>query len=76
MRTAVELPNVHRAAIILEYRGLVVVHIQVVRSREDSYQRWESSVKTLLVHSETCVLGLVCSDNRQEFVLLEKLAGC
>jgi hypothetical protein len=50
MWRAVELPDVHHIALILQDGRLVVVDIQIVRSTEDSHDRWETGRFRLPIH--------------------------
>ena len=56
---------------------LVIVHIQIVWSREDGDERREPGGLAFSVHSVARVLCLVCPDNWQKIVLLKEItAGC
>lgn len=48
---AVKLPDVHDIALVLENGGLVVVHIKIIWSREDSHNGRESSGLGFAVHA-------------------------
>ncbi len=50
MWRAVELPDVHHIALILQYCRLVVVDVQIVRGTEDSHNRWEAGRLRLPIH--------------------------
>lgn len=51
MRRAVELPNVHYIALVFQDSSFVVVHVEVVRSREDRHDRWEACAFRLPIHA-------------------------
>ena len=63
MGTAVELADVHHIVLVLEHGSLVIVHIEIVGSREDGDERREPRGLAFSVHSVARVLCLVCSDN-------------
>jgi len=69
-----ELPDVHNIVLILKYRSLVVIHVQVVWCTEDRHDTREACRPRLPVHSVTSVLGFVCSDDGEEVVLLQERA--
>ena len=73
---AVELSDVHHIILVLEHRSFVVVHIQIVGSGENCYQRWESGGLAFSVHSVSCILGLVRPDDGQKVVLLQEITAC
>jgi len=50
MWRAVELPDVHYIALILQHGRLVVVDVQIVRSTEDSHDGWETGRLRLPIH--------------------------
>ena len=50
MWRTVELPDVHHIALILQDGRLVVVDVQIVRSTEDSHNRWEAGRLRLPIH--------------------------
>ena len=62
MGTAVELTDVHHIVLVLEHGSLVVVHIEIVGSREDGDERREACCLAFPVHSVAGVLSLVCPD--------------
>ena len=62
MGTAVELTDVHHIVLVLEHGSLVVVHIEIVGSREDGDERREPGGLAFSVHSVARVLCFVCSD--------------
>lgn len=53
MWRAIELPDVHHIALILQDGRLVVVDIQIVWSTEDSHYRWEARRLRLPIHPIT-----------------------
>jgi len=50
MRRAIELPNVHHIALILQDGRLIVVDIQIVWGTEDSHYGWEAGRLRLPIH--------------------------
>lgn len=50
MWRAVELPDVHHIALILQDGRLVVVDVQIVRGTEDSHNRRETGRLRLPIH--------------------------
>ena len=50
VRRAVELPNIHHIILVLEYSGLVIVHVQIIRSAENRYQRRKAGCLTFSIH--------------------------
>lgn len=50
MWRAVELPDVHHIALVLQDGCLVVVDVQIVRSTEDSHNRWKAGRLCLPIH--------------------------
>jgi hypothetical protein len=75
MRSAIELSYVHDVVLILEDSGLVVVDIQVIGSAEDGHDTREACGHGLAVHSIAGILGFVGSNDGQEVVLLQEIAG-
>jgi hypothetical protein len=59
VRRAVELPDVHHVALVLQDGCLVVVDIQVVWSTEDSHDGWEASRLCLPIHPISTNKGLI-----------------
>ena len=51
MRCAIELPDIHHVALVLEDRCLVVVHVEVVGRREDGHDGGETRGFGFAVHS-------------------------
>ena len=51
VRRAVELPNIHHIILVLEYSGLVIVHIQIIGSAKNCYQRRKAGCLTFSIHS-------------------------
>lgn len=51
MRSAVELPNVHDIALVLEHGRFVVVDVEVVGGREDGHDRGEACRFRLAIHA-------------------------
>lgn len=51
MRRAVELPDIHDVALILQYRSLIVVDVQIVRCGEDRHDRREPCCLRFPIHS-------------------------
>lgn len=51
MRGAIELANIHDVALILQNSGFVVVHVKVIRGREDGHDRREASRLSLAIHA-------------------------
>ena len=51
MRGAIELPNVHHVGLVLENRRLIVIHVEIVRCRENCHHRRKSSCLGLAVHA-------------------------
>ena len=50
MRRAIELPDVHHIALVLQDCRFVVVDVQIVRGTEDSHNRWEAGRLRLPIH--------------------------
>lgn len=73
MRRAVKLPNIHDVVFVLQYSSLIVVHVEVVGSREDGHDTGETGCPRLAVHTVPCVLGLMGSDDGEEVVFLEEV---
>ena len=76
MRGAVELPDVHDVALILQHGRLVVINVKVVRSGEDGHDGGEACCFGFAVHAVAGVLGFVRADDGEEVVAFEELAGC
>ena len=74
MRCAVELADVHNVVLILEYRCLVVVHVEVVWRTEDGHDTGEASRPCFPIHSVPSVLRFVRTDDRKQVVLFEESA--
>lgn len=57
MRGAVELPDIHDVAFVLEDGSFVVVDIKIVGGGEDGHNGWKPSCFRLSIHaiSETTV---------------------
>jgi hypothetical protein len=70
-----KLPDVHNIVLVLQNGCLVVVHIQVVRSAEDSHDTWKTSRPSLPVHAVSGILSLVRANNREQVVLFEERAS-
>jgi len=51
VRRAVELPNIHHIILVFEYSGLVIVHIQIIGSAKNRYQRRKAGCLTFPIHS-------------------------
>ena len=75
VRCAVELSDVHDIVLVFEHGSLVVVHVQVVRGGEDRHHRREASRPSLSVHTVSCILCLVRSNDREQVVLLQERAS-
>lgn len=63
MWSAVELPNVHHIALVLEHRRFVVVDIEVVRCREDRHDGGKTGGLCLTIHPIAGILCFVRSDD-------------
>ena len=75
MRRAIELSNVHNIVLVLQDRSLVVVDVKVVGCAEDCHDARKASRPRLSVHAITGILRFVGSDDGEEIVLLEEVAG-
>lgn len=53
----------------------VIIYIQIVRRREDSYERGESCGLTFSIHSVASVLSFMSSNYRQKIIVLQKIAA-
>ena len=51
MRGGVELSNVKNITFILEDRSFVVIHVKVVRCREEGHDRGETCSPCLSIHT-------------------------
>jgi hypothetical protein len=74
MRSRVKLPDVHDVALVFQDGGFVVIDVEVVRGGEDGHDRGKTCGLRLPIHTITCVLGFVSSDDGEEIVALEELA--
>lgn len=72
MRCAVELPNVHDVVLILEDCRFVIVNIKVVWGAEDGHHAGKTRCPRLPIHSVTCILSFMGSDDREKIVFLKK----
>lgn len=72
MRRAVELSNIHHVILVLEHRCFVIVDIEVIGRAEDGHHTGESCRPGLAIHPITCILSLVCSNNREQIILLQE----
>lgn len=72
MRGAVELPDIHHVVLVLQNRGLVVVHIEVVWSAKDGHHTRESCCSSLPVHAVPGILSFVRTNNGEQVVLFEE----
>lgn len=75
MRRAVELPDVHDIVLVFEYRGLVVVDVEIVWCAKNGHYTGEASGPRLSVHSVPSILRFVCPNNREKIVLFQECAG-
>ena len=73
MRCRVELPYVDDVRVVLENGRLVLVDVQIVRSREDRHERRETTLWTLAVHAVADVLRFMSADNSEKRVPCEKI---
>jgi hypothetical protein len=84
---AVELSDIHDIVLILQYRGFVVVDVQIVGGREDGHNGRKLCCSSLAVHAISrykrrdirdlpSVLGFVGSYYRQEIVPFKELTRC
>jgi hypothetical protein len=62
VRCAVKLTNIHNIVFIFENGGLVIVHIEIVGSREYGHDGREAGSLAFSVHSVSSILSFVCSD--------------
>lgn len=51
MRSAVELPNVHDIIFVLEDSRLVIIHIQIIGSRENRHNSWKLCRASFPIHA-------------------------
>ena len=75
MRCAVELSNVHHIILVLQHCSLVVVDIEVVGCAKDGHDAGEAGSPRLSVHAISGILRFVGSNDGEEIVLLEEVAG-
>lgn len=74
MRRRIELPDIQHILIVPQHRSLVIVHVDVVGRRENGHQRREPGRLALAVHAVPVRLRLVRPDDRQQPVLVQKVA--
>ncbi len=71
MRRAIELSNVHDIVLVFQNSRLVVVHVQVIRCREDGNNRGKVCF-TALVHFVAEILRFVGTNDGEEVVSSQK----
>jgi len=74
MRTRIILPNRDILVGILQHRSAILVHVQIIRRREDRDHTREVLLGRLAVHRVAMVLCFVAPDHGEEVVALEELA--
>lgn len=74
-RVRTELPDVHDVVLVLQNSGLVVVDVEIVGRAEDGHDAGKAGRARLPIHAIAGVLGFVCTDDREQIVLLEEGAG-
>jgi hypothetical protein len=75
MRRTVELPDIHDIVLVFENRRLVVVDVEVIWCREYRHDRREAGCFGFPIHPVASVLSLVCTDDREQVIALQKLTS-
>lgn len=86
MRGAIELPNVHDIVLVFQYCRFIVVHIQIIRCRENSHNSRKLSGSSFAIHAISCemlahqnlnkipcILSFMCSNYRKQIVTFKEL---
>ena len=74
---AIELPYVHHIVLVLQHSSFVIIYIKIIGCGEYCDERWKASRLAFSVHTVSGVLRLVGADDREQIVVLQKLAaGC
>lgn len=77
MGAAIELPYVHHIVLVLQHSSFVIIYIKIIGCGEYCDERWKASRLAFSVHTVSGVLRLVGADDREQIVVLQKLAaGC
>ena len=72
MRAAGKLSNVDDIILVFKHSSIIAMYIKVVWSAEDGHDTRKPGSWRPPIHAVSSILGLVCANDREQVVLLEK----